>query len=597
MTDYAKTLANLRKTLMDKGVDAFILPYRNRFQAHFLRPHDERIRFVSGFEGSAGYVAVTLDDAAVFYDQRYAIAVEKQVDGLVFERVDYHETMPLDWVIEKVSAANKRPTGRRALARPAAAESDSELARGTKVAVDGWLHSIRDVQKMRSKAAITLLPENPVDAIWTDRPVPEVTPAHIHPVEIAGQTSAEKRNRLAGDRPILITAMDSIGWLLNIRGGDTPYMPALEATAILYPDASLTLFCDPGKVTDTVRAHLGEDVTIPPFSKLEEAIATLPNIQLDETSCPAALEPYIKQYKHAPDPCLLPKACKNETEQAAIRNAHERDGLALTRFLIWLSTIKLDGSVSELDISAKLDAFRAEHTDYLGHSFPNIVGFGAHSASIHTILNEDTNQVIDKPGMVLIDSGGQYLDGTTDVTRTICIGDPTEEMKHHYTLVLKGHIAMSSALFPSSATGAQLDTLARQFLWSEGKDYAHGTGHGVGLYGDVHEGPCGLSPRVQEKLKPGMLLSIEPGYYQTGDFGIRIENLVLVKESDIEGFLRFDPVTMAPIDTRLIDTSLMSAAELEWLNTYHMAVYDTHAEQLSEMERAVLARMTAPVYP
>ena len=567
MDTHKQRLKKLRKTLKKLGVDGFIQPYRNRFQAHFLQPHDERIRYLCGFEGSAGFVAVTQDKAAVFYDQRYAVAVKKQVDAGLFNAVDYHETMPMDWLADKAET----------------------------IAVDGWLHCVRDVEKLRDKADLVLLDHNPIDAIWDDRPPPAKQPASIHPIDIAGQSSTVKRANLAGEWPILITAMDSIGWLLNIRGGDVPYMPALEAAVILYPDASVNLFCDADKITDELRAHLGEDVTMPPFASLEETLATLPKIILDETQCPAALLPHIADYDHAEDPCLLPKACKNQAEQHALRTAHQRDGLALTRFLIWLAQQDHDGSLSELDISARLDAFRAENAEYQGHSFPNIVGFGAHSASIHTILNTETNQIIDRPGMILIDSGGQYPDGTTDVTRTTCFGTPDTRIRRAYTLVLKGHIALSSAIFPKTASGAQIDTLARQFLWQDGKDYAHGTGHGVGLYGDVHEGPCGISPRVSRTFEPGMLLSIEPGYYQPGDFGIRIENLALVEEAEQDGYYRFAPVTLAPIDTRLIDTAMLNNFECGWLNDYHKTVYDTHAPLLSSAERDSLAAMTAPI--
>lgn len=567
MTDHKTRLLQLQSSLKTLGIDAFIQPYRNRFQAHFLTERDERIKWLSGFEGSAGFVVVTHDHAAVFYDQRYAIAIRKQVDPALFDYVDYKDTSPLEWLQDKADI----------------------------IGIDPWLHSIRDVDTMRRKATITCLDENPIDALWTDRPNAHNGTAFVHPDHINGRNHSDKRADCAGDTPILINAMDSIAWLLNIRGSDVPCMPALESYALLYPDHTVDLFIAPDKITEEVRNHLGQDISLHAIDTLQKTIQQLDSITLDESTAPAAIAEWADNITHKTDPCALPKACKNTTEQHATIAAHKRDGLALTRFLMWLKTIPLDGSISELDVSAKLDSLRAQDPTYLGHSFPNIVGFAAHSASIHTLLNEETNQPINHAGMLLVDSGGQYLDGTTDVTRTTCLGAPSDAMRHAFTLVLKGHIALSTAHFPASAQGAQLDALARQFLWADGKDYGHGTGHGVGLFGDVHEGPCGISPGVTEKFKPGMLLSNEPGYYQDGDFGIRTENLMLVKPANDDGWLCFHPITLAPIDQALINTDMMEHSELDWLNTYHNRVYETHAPHMDTDERTILRAMTQPL--
>lgn len=564
-------LENLRAIMAECAIDAYIQPYRNKFQSHFLGDHDQRIRYLSGFESSAGYMVITRDRAVIFYDQRYALAVKTQIDPALFETVDYHDTMPLEWI-----SANM--------------PEDSDIG------IDPWLHNIHECDDMQDRYATTLLYENPIDMIWHDRPTPAILPAFIHADRDAGQSSYEKRKQCAQDISFLITAMDSIGWLLNIRGNDVPCMPALESFAILHPDASVDLFCEPQKIGDDVKAHLGADIRIHPFDAMEKTISSLDTLAADERSAPCIIAQWNDAIIHQTDPCQLAKSVKNDTQQQGVKAAHLRDGVAVTKFLIWAKDIPMDGSVSELDISDRLDAFRAENAEYCGHSFENIVGFAENSASIHTMLNEETNQVIDRAGMLLVDSGGQYHDGTTDVTRTLCIGDPTQEMKTAFTLALKGHIALSDAHFPPNTSGAQLDVLARQYLWANGMNYGHGTGHGVGHFGDVHEGPCGISPRVDTPLQPGMLLSIEPGYYKEGAFGLRIENLVLVRESEkIEGWLCFEPVTMAPMASDLVETTMLTPAEVNWFNAYHKTVRDALEGQLNQREYEILMAMTQPL--
>jgi Xaa-Pro aminopeptidase len=566
----APRLAALRAELKARGVDGFLIPRADEHQGEYVPKRAERLAWLTGFTGSAGLSAVLADKAAVFVDGRYTLQVRNQTDTSLFETLDLMNDGPLNWL-------------------------ETNLSKGAKLGYDPWLHTQGGIERLRmtaERAGATLVPltPNPLDAVWPDQPEPPRARAVPHPLELAGETSQSKRARLAEDfkkrgaDAAVITMPDSVCWLLNIRGSDVPHTPFVLAFAILNADSGVDLFLDAKKTTPDLLAHLGNEVRLRAPSEFGPALDAFKDKSL--LADPQWAAAFIFDRLHgagakivrASDPCQLPKACKNAAELAGTRRAHIRDGQALSRFLAWFAQEAPKGGLREIDTVEKLEAFRAATGALKDVSFDSISGAGPNGAIVHYRVTRKTNRRIEPGQLFLIDSGAQYQDGTTDVTRTIAVGTPTPEMRDRFTRVLKGHIQLALARFPEGTTGAQLDAFARRPLWEAGLDYGHGTGHGVGSYLSVHEGPQSISSRgTAQALKPGMICSNEPGYYKTGEYGIRIENLVVVREAEtIDGgekpMLGFETITLAPIDLEVVEPKMLTDAERAWLNGYHAQV-------------------------
>ncbi len=583
-------LSALRAALEQAQLQGFLVPRADEHQGEYVPRAAERLGFLTGFTGSAGMAIVLPQRAAVFVDGRYTLQVEAEVDRRLYEICHLTKTPPWDWLAEAAK-------------------------RGERIAYDPWLHTPDGLARLKAaaeKAGAALVPmPNPVDAIWADRPALPAAPVAPHGAEFAGQPSAEKRAAIAqklaaeGVAAAVITLPDSIAWLLNVRGGDVAHSPLPLSFAILMGDGAVDWFLDPRKVTRDLRAHLGADVRLRLPGEFAEALAAFKGVKVQADPATAAswifdrLEAAGAAAVRDADPCLMPKACKNEVELAGIRAAHRRDGAALTKFLAWVARAAQKDGVTELAAADKLEAFRRQSNLLRDLSFNTISGAGPNGAIVHYRATPASNRTLEPGELYLVDSGGQYPDGTTDVTRTVAIGAPTAEMKKHFTLVLKGHIALATARFPAGTSGSQLDALARVALWREGLDYDHGTGHGVGHYLCVHEGPQRISKLPNTvALKPGMVVSNEPGYYRTGAYGIRIENLVAVSklgESEGGELLGFETLTLAPIDRTLVDVSLLSAEEIAWLDAYHARVRAEIGPQLEGEARAWLGEATAPL--
>ena len=592
MSTHEARLRALRETLIERSLTGFVVPLTDEHMSEYVGAYAQRLAWLTGFEGSAGSAAVLADKAAVFVDGRYTLQVRDQVDGTLFSHQSSAETPLADWL-----AANARE--------------------GDRVGYDPWLHTrswVESTAKLVADkgAALVPVPENPVDAVWSDRPAPSAERLVPHDDTFAGRASADKRGDIAAwlrekkADAVVIAALDSIAWLFNIRGKDVSRTPVGLAFAIVRADATADLFVDLSKADDTVRAHLGRDVTIRPRAEFAAALEALGGTVVADpaTSVAAIFERLTaggSMIVEARDPCVLPKAVKNETEIAGSKAAHVRDGAALTRFLHWFAGEAPAGGLDELAASDRLEQFRRDTNQLKDLSFDTISGAGPNGAIVHYRASPATNRRIEQDSLFLIDSGAQYLDGTTDVTRTLSVGTPTAEMRERFTRVLKGHIAIARAVFPKGTRGAQLDALARRPLWEVGLDYAHGTGHGVGSYLSVHEGPQRIATfgGGDEPLAAGMILSNEPGYYKAGEYGIRIENLVLVVEKDVPGaekeMLGFEELTLAPIDLGLVDAALLDAGERAWLNAYHARVRAEIGPQLSDEARAWLEQRTRAI--
>lgn len=584
---HATRLAALREQMRADGLDAFIIPRADGHQGEYVAEADARLAWLTGFTGSAGFAIVTADQAGVFIDGRYRVQVKSEIDLNQFTPVHWPETKPSDWLREA-------------------------LPSGGKAGFDPWLHTRQEIEAMErgiKDSGITLVAveNNPVDAIWPDRPAPPVGAARAHGDAVAGETAAEKRGRLAeelqknGERHAFISLPDSISWLLNIRGSDVPKNPIVQSFAILADDGHVKLFADLAKFDAALREQLGNHVSILPAADLADALTELEGpVRIDPASAPEAafrlLERAGIEIAKDADPAVLPKARKNAAELQGMAAAHLRDGVAMVRLLAWLDA-QNPADLTEIDVVRQLEDFRRDEgiTDI---SFDTICGAGPNGAIVHYRVNEETNRKLAEGELLLIDSGGQYPDGTTDITRTIPLGTPPADSIAPYTAVLRGMIAISRARFPKGVSGGHIDALARQFLWAEGLDYDHGTGHGVGAALCVHEGPARISRVSSLPLEAGMILSNEPGYYREGAFGIRIENLVVLHEVESEpgrNMLGFDTLTLCPIDTRLIDREAMSRDEAVWLNTYHEWVREELSPLLGEGDREWLGRATAPV--
>lgn len=556
-------LAALRAHLADGGLDGFLVPRADAHQGEYVAACDERLAWLTGFTGSAGFAAVLPEIAGVFIDGRYRVQVKSQV-AADFTPVDWPETRLEDWLIEQCPG-------------------------GGKIGFDPWLHTgaeIARLSKALSPHQITLSPQdNAVDAIWTDRPGRPDGAAQAYPEALAGKSSAAKRADVLqamtadGDGAVVLTLPDSINWLLNIRGQDLSNLPVLQSFAILTTDGRVQVFCDPGKLEGVT---LDADVHVAGWDAFPKALGALDGpVRIDPATAPHAVFAAVEEAGHdvhrAPDPCLLPKAKKTDAEIAATTQAHLRDGVAFARFLHWFDAAAPGGTLTEIDVAQKLEQFRAETGALRDLSFDTISGAGPNGAIVHYRVTEGTNARLVPGQLFLIDSGAQYEDGTTDITRTLPVGAVGTEERTCFTLVLKGMIAIHRVRFPKGVTGAHLDALARAPLWATGRDYDHGTGHGVGVYLSVHEGPQRLARSGSVPLAPGMILSNEPGYYREGAFGIRIENLIHVVEAP-EGadahrdMLGFETLTFAPIDRRLILPDLLGPEERAWIDTYHAAV-------------------------
>jgi Xaa-Pro aminopeptidase len=587
--NYKQRLQLLFAELNNHGFDGFIVPHADEFQGEYIPASAQRLAWLTGFTGSAGLAIVHPDESAIFVDGRYTLAVRDQVD--TFQPYDYSSLT--EWLKKQSSV---------------------------KLAYDPWLHTLNDLALFKD---VELVPceTNPIDTIWLDQPEPPLAPVVPYPSD----TKREQVILDDGIDAVMLTAPDSIAWLLNIRGGDVPRAPLPLCFAILYANKHVDLFIDQRKInvgwverSEThhlggsvgfaslyppymIEKHLTEnDVTIYEFTDLAIILDKLnqSTVLIDPKQTPIWIIKRLNKIVKGDDPCALPKACKNSIEIAGTRVAHLRDGSALTRFLYWLKP-----GVDEIQAAERLEQFRAETGLLHDLSFDTISGYGANGAIVHYQVTPETNKVLETGNLYLVDSGGQYLDGTTDVTRTIAIGRPTAEHKDRFTRVLKGHISIATCRFPEGTTGTQLDILARHALWQVGLDYQHGTGHGVGFFLSVHEGPQSISKRINKvALKPGMIISNEPGYYKAGAYGIRIENLVLVTEaSEIEGgeqpMMGFETLTLAPIDRNLIEVKLLNEKEIEWINNYHARVYEKIAPTLKdEQERQWLAEATATIY-
>lgn len=590
MVDYASRLTALRARFIEKNFDGYLVPMADEYQSEYVPASAQRIAFLSGFTGSAGFIVVLKDKAAFFTDGRYTLQASTQISSELFYVFDTATKRISEWLPEN-------------------------LGKGTRIAFDPWLHTDDDIAHLRktlAKHEIELVPleGNLVDDAWTDRPAPPTEPVYAYDLAYAGQISAEKREKIAGEltknklAAAIITDTASVAWLLNVRGNDVPNTPLPLSFAILYANGQVDWFLDPQKITDGLTQHIGQDVR---FKKPEEFAGALDAlaasekpVRLDLTESAHWIAERLRKANvkidAGDDPSALPRACKNSVEIDGMRNAHVRDGAALVSFFTWLYK-QPHGSVTELDAEAKLAEYRSANNLYRGPSFDTIAGAGPDGAIVHYRATQASNRKLESGQLFLLDSGGQYLDGTTDVTRTIAIGMPTDEMRDRFTRVLKGHIALASIRFPEGTTGADLEILARQYLWNAGYDYNHGTGHGVGSYLGVHEGPQSISKRNKVALKPGMVVSNEPGYYKNGSYGIRIENLQTVIElPEISGerkMLGFETLTLAPIDRNLIDTKLMTQADWNWLNAYHSRVYEVLSPLVSPEAQMWLLKATS----
>ncbi|MHA4839064.1 aminopeptidase P family protein [Sphingopyxis sp. MSC1_008] len=594
---YAERLARVRAALAARGLDGFVVPISDEHMSEYVGDYAQRMAWLTGFGGSAGTAAVLPESAAVFVDGRYTVQVRDQVDGSLFDYVGVPQSSVAEWLGGHVSA-------------------------GQKIGFDPWLHGIdwaRGLGKALADkgAQLVAVDINPIDAAWDDRPAPSAAAVTVYDTKLAGQAATDKRAVIAdwlkakGLDTTVMTALDSVAWTFNIRGSDVSHTPVGLAFALLHADATADLFIAPEKVTDAVRVHLGNSVRIHDRDAFEAALADLKDkkVAVDPDRAVAAiftaLEAAGAKIERHRDPAVLPKAIKNATELNGTRAAHVRDGVAVSRFLQWMEDVAPQGGLDELGAAAKLRDFRDENGALVDLSFDTISAAGPNGALPHYKVDATTNRAIETGTLYLVDSGGQYADGTTDITRTIAIGAPTAEMRRRFTQVLKGHIALATARFPKGTRGSQLDILARQYLWADGVDYAHGTGHGVGAYLAVHEGPqriakpSGGQAGTEEPLHAGMILSNEPGYYKAGAFGIRIENLVIVVPQSIDGaeedMLGFETITFAPIAQNLVDAALLSGAEADWLDAYHAAVFEKLAPGMSGDDRDWLEAACAPL--
>ncbi|EGR1393381.1 aminopeptidase P family protein [Vibrio parahaemolyticus] len=582
----------IREWLTQHNIDALLIPHEDEYLGEYVPAHNERLHWLTGFTGSAGAAVITKDKAAIFVDGRYTVQVTKQVPSDLFEYRHLIEEPALDWIQDHLTA-------------------NASVAIDPRMHSSAWLDMAQ--AKLAGKLELNILSSNPIDELWHDRPAPVVSDVRLMPTEAVGQSSESKRKEIAqlvakaGADSAVITALDSICWLLNVRGLDVSRLPVLLSHLILHADSSVEYFLDPARLSAEFAAHVGTGVTVHHPEALQSRLEAMSGkkVLLD----PAISNAWFKLVLQnagasviaAADPCLMPKAAKNEVEIAGMKACHIRDGVAMSKFLCWLDAEVAAGNLhDEATLADRLEAFRKEDPTLMDLSFDTISAAGGNAAMCHyNHENQPEPGKLELNTLYLVDSGGQYLDGTTDITRTIAIGQPSAEMIKQFTLALKGHIGVARARFPKGTRGYQIDTLARQHLWAEGYDYDHGTGHGVGHFLSVHEGPASISKKqIDVPLTEGMVLSNEPGYYRADAFGIRIENLELVVETPTNGdfpVLSFESLTRCPIDKRNINVDMLTRPELAWLNDYHQKVWEQISPLVEGEVKEWLREATLPL--
>ena len=586
-------LAAFREELLRRQLTGFVVPRADQQQNEYVAPSEERLAWLTGFTGSAGLAVVLLQQAAVFVDGRYTLQAAKQVDPKAWSVQSLIDPPPDSWLAK-------------------------ELKPGDRLGFDPWLHTSAAAEKLaaacaKAKAELVPVDSNPVDAVWAERPAPPIGPVSVHPPEFAGEVELAKLAHInlklvdLGADAVVLSDSHAVAWTFNIRGADVSHTPLPLSYAIVPKDARPIIFIDGRKLSNSARDHLERNAEVREPDALAAALTELAQagatIALDHATAPDALSRLIVGAGGTPlrgaDPVALLKAVKNETEIRGARTAHRRDAVALARFLAFIDREAPKGGLFEIDAVEALETFRRDTGALKDVSFPTISGTGPNGAIVHYRVTRKSNRRIAPGDLLLIDSGAQYEDGTTDVTRTIAVGEPTAEMRDRFTRVLRGHIAITTAVFPDGTSGAQLDTLARQYLWQIGRDFEHGTGHGVGSYLSVHEGPARISKLGTVPLKRGMILSNEPGYYKTDAYGIRIENLELVVAADIpdadKPMNAFETLTLAPIDRRLIAVAMLQHDELRWLDAYHARVRREIAPLLDDATRLWLDAATEPL--
>jgi len=588
----AVRVAAMRAELKRQGLDGFVVPRADRQQNEYLPSSEERLAWLTGFTGSAGAAVILTESAAIFVDGRYTVQAASQVDGTIFTIEHLVERPPEQWL-------------------------EQNLKRGARLGYDPWLHTTEQVERLRKAcvaagAELVAVDVNPIDALWRNRPTPPAGTVALRDIKFAGEPAQEKLKRVRAELKklragtLLVSDPQNIAWTFNIRGADVAHTPVALAFATVPSEGRPTLYIDGAKLTNTVRHALEEFADIRPPDELVHDLGELKDqvVRVDQASAADAFTRVIVDHgaklQRGPDPIALMKATKNHAEVVGSRNAHKRDGAAITRFLAWFDKEAPSGKLSEIDAVAALESFRRDTGALKDISFPTIAGAGPNGAIVHYRVTRASNRRIGGDELFLIDSGAQYEDGTTDITRTVVVGAPSDEMRDRFTRVLKGHIAIATAVFPENTTGAQLDPLARTALWQAGLDFDHGTGHGVGSYLSVHEGPARISKLGTVALRRGMILSNEPGYYKTAAYGIRIENLVLViaapepvgAEKPLNAF---ETLTLAPIDRRLIETKMLSGKERAWLDGYHARVHEVLSPLLDADTRKWLDAATKPL--
>jgi Xaa-Pro aminopeptidase len=584
-------LAAFREELARRKLTGFVIPRADQQQNEYVAPSEERLAWLTGFTGSAGMAVVLTQQAAVFVDGRYTLQAAKQVDHKAWSVEPLVDPPPENWLARHVVA-------------------------GDRLGFDPWLHTSAAVERLaaacaKAGAELIAVDTNPLDSVWTERPPPPLAPAAIHGTQFSGEGEAEKLDRIRteiaklGVDALVLSDSHAVAWAFNIRGADVSHTPLPLSYALVPKDGRPTIFIDHRKLSNSVRDHLEQTADVAEPDALAPKLTALAqggaSIALDSLTAADALSRLIVAAGGKPvrgsDPVSLLKAVKNATEIEGTRQAHRRDAVALARFLAWIDREAPTGALTEIDAVEALETFRRDTGALKDVSFPTIAGTGPNGAIVHYRVTRKSNRRISPGDLLLIDSGAQYEDGTTDVTRTIAIGEPSAEMRDRFTRVLRGHIAIARAIFPDGTTGAQLDTLARQFLWQAGIDFEHGTGHGVGSYLSVHEGPARISKLGTTPLKRGMILSNEPGYYKTDAYGIRIENLELVIGTEVAGAEKpvnaFETLTLAPIDRRLINLNMLSGDELDWINDYHARVRHAVRPHVDDATKAWLDEATA----
>ncbi|HKS86457.1 MAG TPA: aminopeptidase P family protein [Pseudolabrys sp.] len=588
----APRVAALRAELKRRGLAGFVVPRADRQQNEYLPASEERLAWLTGFMGSAGTAVILAGSAALFVDGRYTLQAEAQIDTSIFLIEHLVEYPPERWLEQKLTI-------------------------GEKLGYDPWLHTGDQAERLAKACAaagaeLVAVHDNPIDALWSDRPAPPAGAVTIRELKHAGESAADKIRRIRTELgktradALLVSDPQNVAWAFNIRGADVVHTPLALAFALIARDGRPALYVDPAKLSNKVRDALEEFSSVRNPDDLPRDLAALKEktVRLDQASAADAFARLLAaeggKAQRGADPISLLKAVKNHAEITGSRNAHRRDGAAVSRFLAWLDREAPSGKLTEIDVVGALETFRRDTGALKDVSFPTIAGAGPNGAIVHYRVSRSSNRRIGKNELLLVDSGAQYDDGTTDITRTVVVGEPTDEMCDRFTRVLKGHIAIATAIFPEGTTGAQLDPLARTALWQAGLDFDHGTGHGVGSYLSVHEGPARISKLGTVALRRGMILSNEPGYYKTAAYGIRIENLVLViaapEPVGAEKPLNtFETLTLAPIDRRLVATQMITSRERTWLDSYHRRVHDTIGPLVDKPTRQWLEKATKPL--